>query len=685
MREMLVQLTFSENKFKKMGCDNWKTSKYMLVISSIRVQKYDLNEHKNCGLELINQMGLCASALQRTDHLYSMNSEVDLATQLNYYELKENNNDCDSRYVKQRTENWFELRSAAKVTGSTCYSAVGLDTLKRQQAHFDMIFNTQSERMRFGVLHEIDAIATLVSKVLPFLYPNAKYVEEGASRISNEDDEHFMVVSPDGSIRNDTESSPFMMYENKCKTPNDYSSSVYYNLPSYYISQVLAEMKIYDCSELLFTCWSPESMVVSRIEFDECLWNKIWNKLIRIYGSAEPKRPNRFSDAAKSLRVDIRTFAENKVKVLGEFPSVKSVSRPSQTPGCDGDSFFLSPRPECESRTLVKTETATTLARSLRNWFESSYDLLRTIATEILVFMVNDVDRMYKDEISNATPIAYAMKGPSMTTEIFRKMMGEVMSHCKNKGLNVVATAADGQWHKYGVRDSSDAPLTLFQLQRDFWKATMIMSKSDLLKKIRHVLTVKSLTDVLVERENNSLIVFGHAHDKRLIYSQELSSALLKSKNSISSDTLEEKLSPEQLGTDLAGVINDEVVGSLGEDDLAEVDEIISGRRSISLGVLQNKHDYDVETDPCIDVLFNDDMGERTIGTFDQTDHPHLISVEEAPPRSPENLLNPLCDENMECFTYHDTSNVSDQLPHIPECVEVLSDAFAVLYQDDIY
>ncbi|MEW8547461.1 MAG: hypothetical protein AB2693_28475 [Candidatus Thiodiazotropha sp.] len=299
--------------------------------------------------------------------------------------------------------------------------------------------------------------------------------------------------------------------------------------------------------------------------------------------------------------------------------------------------------------------------------------------------MVNDVDRMYKDEISNATPIAYAMKGPSMTTEIFRKMMGEVMSHCKNKGLNVVATAADGQWHKYGVRDSSDAPLTLFQLQRDFWKATMIMSKSDLLKKIRHVLTVKSLTDVLVERENNSLIVFGHAHDKRLIYSQELSSALLKSKNSISSDTLEEKLSPEQLGTDLAGVINDEVVGSLGEDDLAEVDEIISGRRSISLGVLQNKHDYDVETDPCIDVLFNDDMGERTIGTFDQTDHPHLISVEEAPPRSPKNLLNPLCDENMQCFTYHDTSNVSDQLPHIPECVEVLSDAFAVLYQDDIY
>jgi hypothetical protein len=42
----------------------------------------------------------------------------------------------NARFIKQRSEEWFELQEIFKVTGSSLYGALGLDLLKNQQAHF---------------------------------------------------------------------------------------------------------------------------------------------------------------------------------------------------------------------------------------------------------------------------------------------------------------------------------------------------------------------------------------------------------------------------------------------------------------------------------------------------------------------------------------------------------------------
>lgn len=47
--------------------------------------------------------------------------------------------DNDSRLLKQRTEQWFCVRKKAVVTGSTLNAALGLETLKKQQEHFDYV------------------------------------------------------------------------------------------------------------------------------------------------------------------------------------------------------------------------------------------------------------------------------------------------------------------------------------------------------------------------------------------------------------------------------------------------------------------------------------------------------------------------------------------------------------------
>lgn len=180
--------------------------------------------------------------------------------------------DTNTRYIKQRTDEWFGIRSKAKVTGSTANSALGLDTLKRQKEHFDNVVDGKKKRerrMEFGTQHEIDAIATVVSKVIPFFYPRLSYFEEGCEVISSLNDDHFMVVSPDGSFREGEHHQLAMMYETKCKSPSSFSPHVYYKIPKYYVVQILSEMQAYSCKELIFTCWSEVSLTVFHVTFNE--------------------------------------------------------------------------------------------------------------------------------------------------------------------------------------------------------------------------------------------------------------------------------------------------------------------------------------------------------------------------------------------------------------------------------
>ena len=94
--------------------------------------------------------------------------------------------------VKQRSQEWYNLRQTVRVTASNLNKAVGQDNLKKQQMYFDKMIHgkedetlseAQQRAMDYVTKHEIDAIATLVSKILPALYPSLQYFEEGCSII----------------------------------------------------------------------------------------------------------------------------------------------------------------------------------------------------------------------------------------------------------------------------------------------------------------------------------------------------------------------------------------------------------------------------------------------------------------------------------------------------------------------
>ena len=46
-----------------------------------------------------------------------------------------------------------------------------------------------------------------------------------------------------------------------------------------------------------------------------------------------------------------------------------------------------------------------------KNLFQHIHDVLRSQATELLVFMINDKDRLQTDDIPNSMPLGYTLKG----------------------------------------------------------------------------------------------------------------------------------------------------------------------------------------------------------------------------------------------------------------------------------
>ena len=167
------------------------------------------------------------------------------------------------------------MRSSAKVTGSTAYKALGLESLKKQQEHFDYVFSKQDKPkfstrtklcMDHGVKNEINCVATLVTKVLSVYFPELSFKKEGCI-IEELYGSVFFVCSSDGSCGIGGDSNPVLAYKFQCPMPgNTHATSVHYKIPIYYAVQLLAEMNTQQTGILLYMSYSEQSTIVYQVK-----------------------------------------------------------------------------------------------------------------------------------------------------------------------------------------------------------------------------------------------------------------------------------------------------------------------------------------------------------------------------------------------------------------------------------
>ena len=109
----------------------------------------------------------------------------------------------------------------------------------------------------------------------------------------------------------------------------------------------------------------------------------------------------------------------------------------------------------------------------LADLVEEGFNFLRVEAAEILAFVATDSDRILKPGIPPHIPIAYGLRGHSMSNDIVRNIRNDIRNELKMRNTSVLCEVYDGQFHDLIVRSDCGKALTRIQNAKDFFRETM--------------------------------------------------------------------------------------------------------------------------------------------------------------------------------------------------------------------
>ena len=504
IRELKAKKEFAKSKFIERGGEDWRNGKFIYVISALHAHLYDIDSFLNMYMGILDDLIRCIADINGATSEFAPCEEVNLNDKDNYIPLPQENDSQNPRFVKQRSEEWHKIRREALITGSTIYKALGLDTLKAQREHFDNVVcgipekqpsEEQMKNMKYGTENEINAVATVVGRILPVMHPNMKCFEEGCLPVEF-NDKPFLVVSPDGSIGYTGDANYRQIYcglEIKCPV-----RQLHNEVPVRYYLQCLCEMAVLDVRSLMYVCWTPKITRTFVIDYNEEILLSALKIATDIYGTANPKKPSKLHPEANVLKERIKTEC-SKAKLIGEFPSCKvSTNDP--------------PMNQALESKANKVKDVRKIVGDVSYLVKEAFEINRQKASEVsVVFLITDLNRNWSKNPLRWAPICWFLKGYSLTTETMRKIAEHVHTECYKAGLHIPCQAFDGQWHTMVNRSVAGKPLTVYQLQKDVWHETEKMQKSEIIKE----LSTLNRTP-LWEKDDTVPVIIAYSENNRL-------------------------------------------------------------------------------------------------------------------------------------------------------------------------
>jgi hypothetical protein len=192
LRELVVKKNIALNNLLKQVEGDWKHSKVAPAISFYKTKIVHSTATIRDLLQSVDNLGYIVACINGTekDYVHGNQAKVFFDHQANYVCLKDTKTPLtktDPQVTKQRTPAWHDLRDGSRITGSTVFKGLGLGTLKQQQEHYDKVFKGKhpnvppelQELFDYGTKQEINALATLLGKIIPVYYPTLKFQEDG--------------------------------------------------------------------------------------------------------------------------------------------------------------------------------------------------------------------------------------------------------------------------------------------------------------------------------------------------------------------------------------------------------------------------------------------------------------------------------------------------------------------------
>ena len=484
------------------------------------------------GVDSINRLCKIIAHLQESSYDFQTNTSIDLDSQRNYASLLQPSEvrntlnippeeQIPSHYIKQRTEEWHELRGQFLVTGSTVSRAIGLESLKEQKLFRETMISGQIPQhseyvlkaMEYGSRNEINAIATLVGKIIPVLFPSLVYCEEGTYIIKDDViGTNLLAVSPDGSLRRrqddgaiDLSSNPAVSVEIKCPFSCAMNvAPIYSSVPKRHICQSLLEQRALQSDRHILLCWSEESTTVFEIPTSDEIVTDVLKEAQALVTSPMRRKPTKRSQKVLEISDKIGKHGQNCI-FLGEFPSINNTKSSEQRGVLENCPYKVNTANATPPDILIsKDETYETLVKCI-TLIKNFMDLYNKKASEVVVFTLADSDRCWNKEIGHGIPVGYFFKGYSLTSHVMRNIAKKMYISCLSSNLDVACITFDGQWFKLLEEAEVGSPLTLFQVHRNHWRNVGKYSVNELLDLLCNVRSTAKVEILLQPRKHLSL------------------------------------------------------------------------------------------------------------------------------------------------------------------------------------
>ena len=393
------------------------------------------------------------------------------------------------------------LNDKITFTGSSCHNALGLRSMKAMTDHFRYYVYKQGQpsftsevqvRLDHGKVNEVNATATTVGILMPALTtPCSIFYEEGVNFLHGNVKRCMLADSPDGLIRTllgNHNCTNQLCYEHesiaveiKCPYGNKWRLQQHYELHYDYIIQCLCHMRVKNAKKCWYIVWTEESTTLCELTYDQRTWDILWSVIRELYDHVVPNKPTNIQQLQSKINPILNEYRRNHSTFICEVPSIigKEGNLDVTSPNFYPYSVPIDSMPYiCSTEELQ--ESLFKIMEMNNVCLEDAHHLLRTQASEVLAFVLTDTDRRKEAETMPITPIGYCMKDSTLNMKTMRKLVHDVLDKCKEYGVNILCQTCDGQFSKLCTLDEDDNPLTLFQLQKQYWRNTLSTSKSEM-------------------------------------------------------------------------------------------------------------------------------------------------------------------------------------------------------------
>ena len=492
LRELVVKKKTALINLKKRVDGDWTKSKLAPAISFLHTKIITSQSSIQDLLSSIDKLGFAVACINGTEQHYVLgsNAAVHFESQENYVCLREvvltNKSPSIDNPVpmttKQHSQQWHALRDQSRITGSTIFQALGCATLKEQKSHYDKVYNGKVIQVSpelqalfdYGSSQEINALATLLGKILPVYFPRLIFREDGCCVVPLNDS--YAVISGDGSGIN-ADNNINMTFEFKCPKPKkERVVDQHYALPVRYTTQVLAQMYAKNCEHFAYVCFTPESSTFIKGTFDQTTWHEVWDLATELY-SSESHRPTKKHCKSKALLSSLQTYSQT-CQFVAEFPSLLGIPCKCDNSEDPSDVFgYHSQQMNVDVQTM-SFEDAVIATGGAMKALQNAYQIMRKPAKEVIVTVISDLERIATEFSAHAVPIQYGLSGFSFNMEVARAFINQAVEGCRKRKMSVKTVAFDGQFLEISVTDNKGRPLTVLQFMKKFWDSVMKMDRN---------------------------------------------------------------------------------------------------------------------------------------------------------------------------------------------------------------